>query len=114
SSMHSLFMLKVSPELMADPTQLQSAWEAAVPMRPYNLRYLDDIQATSYRFEQQAEVLFRSLSAVAIALALLGLYGMTSYAAIRRTKEIGIRKVLGASLPQLVRTLTSGIIGLVL
>jgi putative ABC transport system permease protein len=56
-----------------------------------------------YRGERRQAQLLTTFSALAVAIACLGLYGLASYSTTRRTKEIGIRKTLGASVPEIVR-----------
>jgi putative ABC transport system permease protein len=71
-----------------------------------------DFDAT-YRTEKRLGTLFISFSTLAILIACLGLFGLAAYAAEQRTKEIGIRKVLGASVSGLVRMLSMDFIKLV-
>ena len=63
---------------------------------------MDEDFATMYRSEERTGTLLKIFTAMAILVACLGLFGLASYAAEQRTKEIGIRKVLGASVPGIV------------
>lgn len=84
---------------------LEGIWSAFVPGQPFAYTFLDDEFARQYDAERRTRALFRLFSALAVAIAALGLFGLTAFAAQRRTKEIGVRKVLGASVPSLVKTL---------
>ncbi|HVU57292.1 MAG TPA: ABC transporter permease [Puia sp.] len=67
------------------------------PIRPFEYQFMDDNFDAMYRKETQTAQLFKSFAGVAILLSCLGLFGLAVFTAERRTKEIGIRKVLGAS-----------------
>ena len=69
---------------------------------PLEFRFLDDIYNQMYRGEQKLGILFGLFSIIAVSIACLGLFGMASHACERRTKEIGIRKVLGASISDIL------------
>jgi putative ABC transport system permease protein len=72
-------------------------WKAINPDMPYDYYFLNDALNTQYKAEQRMGILFRNFSILAIFIACLGLYGLTSISAEQKIKEIGIRKVLGAS-----------------
>jgi putative ABC transport system permease protein len=78
------------------------AWHTFAPDKPFVYTFLDDDFANMYSNEQRLGKIFISFSALAIIIACLGLFGLTAYTAEQRTKEIGIRKVLGASVPGIV------------
>ena len=71
------------------------------PGQPFNYSFMDDDFNNTYKSEQQTGKIFISFAILAIFIACLGLFGLVTYAAEQRTKEIGIRKVLGASVVQL-------------
>ena len=77
--------------------QLKKGWEAIFPQRIYQYAFLDDQLAVSYQMEQMILRGFTTFAALAILIACLGLIGLTTFSLTRRTKEIGIRKVLGAT-----------------
>ena len=85
---------------------LKSRWEALDPQRPFDYFFLDSSLDRQYRSEERVGSLSFYLSLLAIFLACLGLFGLTAYIAERRTKEIGIRKVLGASAAKIVQLLS--------
>jgi putative ABC transport system permease protein len=85
---------------------IQSTWSEVIPEMPLNYSFLDDSFDALYRTEHRLNTLITSFSILAIVIACLGLVGLSAYSAERRTKEIGIRKVLGASISQIVTLLT--------
>ena len=86
--------------------QLQEKWQSLVPERPFDYIFLDDRLKEVYQQEQELQKLASSFSLLAIFIGCLGLFGMSSFTATNRTKEIGIRKVLGASVSTIVRLLS--------
>ncbi len=93
---------------------LQAQWVEFDPSRPFDYFFLDESYDRQFQAEKNLGTLFTAFTALAILIACLGLYGMAAYAAQRRTKEIGIRKVLGASVPGLVLLLSRELIALCL
>ena len=75
---------------------VEETWKAVIPMEPVAHRFLEDMVAVQYAEESRQGGVFAAFSVLAIAIASLGLYGLASFSAERRTREIGIRKVLGA------------------
>jgi putative ABC transport system permease protein len=72
------------------------------PEFPFNLRFLDEDYDRLYRSEEQASVIFRYFATLAVLISCLGLFGLASFLAEQRTKEIGIRKVLGSSVQGII------------
>ncbi len=93
---------------------VEAAWKRLYPDLPFDSFFLDTVFDRLYRSEQRQRQLFGVLSALAVSIACLGLIGLAAYAAEKRTKEIGIRRVLGASTPGIVRLLTGDFIRWVL
>ncbi|MGB3619072.1 MAG: ABC transporter permease, partial [Catalinimonas sp.] len=89
-------------DLQASLNFLRADWAARVPDRPFDYWFLDDEFDQLYRQEQRLETVFSVFAGLAVLLASLGLIGLSAFTAARRTKEIGIRKVLGASVGGLV------------
>jgi putative ABC transport system permease protein len=85
---------------------IRTAVESFIPDRPFTYFFLDDAFNELYKTETKLGVLFRGFSALALILSCLGLYGLASFTIERRTKEVGIRKVLGATLPGVFFLLT--------
>jgi putative ABC transport system permease protein len=86
---------------------IKKTFSKFVPEYPFTYTFLDEDINTLYRGEKQTGRIIRTFSIIAILIACLGLFGLAAFAAQRRTKEIGIRKVLGATAPSLVLMLSS-------
>jgi len=99
--------LRISSENIAKQVDLiRSKWKEVVPLAPFDYFFLDESFDNQYRTEERLSRLFSNFSLLAIFIACLGLFGMACFSAEHRTKEIGIRKVLGASTSGLVVMLT--------
>ena len=85
---------------------LERTWQKLVPSESVQWEFLDDRFDALYRSEQRQAQMFGIFSAFAIFVATLGLFGLASFTTERRTKEIGIRKVMGASVKDIVMLLT--------
>ncbi|MDH4197808.1 MAG: ABC transporter permease, partial [Candidatus Aminicenantes bacterium] len=81
---------------------IENVWRRMEPAYPFRSNFLDDAFDLTYRAEIRMGRMFIGLTLVAVFVACLGLLGLASYTAERRTKEIGIRKVLGASVPNVL------------
>ena len=93
---------------------LREQWGSLVPNIPYEGFYQDELLANPMAISSNIRLVFLYVSGVAIAIAAMGLFALSSLIIVRRTKEIGIRKVLGASVPHLVRLLNHQIAGVLL
>lgn len=85
---------------------IQARWQEVYPTEPFTYSFVDDDIRALYEKEATLQTLIWLAAAVAIIISSLGLLGMVMLSAVARTKEIGIRKVLGASVDQLVRLLS--------
>jgi len=94
--------------------QIETKWKSMAAGLPFSYRFLDDSFNEMYRNEQRVGKLAISFAVLAIFIACLGLFGLATYMAEQRTKEIGIRKVLGASVGNVVNMLSKDFIILVL
>jgi putative ABC transport system permease protein len=94
-------------DIQAGLSSLKQIWEQAAPNRPFDYFFLDSDFDRFYRSEQRAGKIFGGFALLAVVIALFGLYGLATFTAEQRTKEVGIRKVMGASVPGLIRMLTS-------
>ena len=92
---------------------VRSVWQETFPDAPFVYTFLDDRIRDGYAAEQRARRLVSAGAALALFVALLGLIGLTGFSVRRRTKEIGIRKALGASIASVVGLLSSDIAKLV-
>jgi putative ABC transport system permease protein len=93
---------------------LAAEWERFAPDTPFAYSFLDARLGEQYRAERRLGDLFSVFAGLTIFIACLGLLGLAAHAAERRTKEIGVRKVLGASVPALVALLSKDFVRLVL
>jgi putative ABC transport system permease protein len=93
---------------------IQSIWRKVLPEYPFKYQFLDDHFNEVYRIDAQTAQIVGILAGLAILIACLGLFGLASFSAEKRTKEIGIRKILGASVRDVVVLLSKHFIGLVL
>jgi len=93
---------------------LETKWKDLVPYLPFEYHFLDEDYNRIYSSELRLGTVMNLFSGIAIVLACLGLFGLSSYAAKQRVKEIGIRKVLGASLTNLAVLLSANFIRLAL
>ena len=101
-------------DLTALMSKIENRWKELSPNQQFAYSFMDaDFNAT-YHTEQRVGTLFVSFSTLAIVIACLGLFGLAAYAAEQRTKEIGIRKVLGASVSGIVGMLSIDFIKLVI
>jgi putative ABC transport system permease protein len=85
---------------------VQSKWKTLVPQRPLTYYFLDQNFNKQYATEDRFGKLFMYFAVLAIMISCLGLLGLASYSTLQRTREIGIRKVLGASVPGIVNMLS--------
>jgi putative ABC transport system permease protein len=107
--------LKVKSENISTTIkEVGEVWSKLVPHRPFLYSFLDDDFNRQYQADFMFRKLFTSFSCLAIFIACLGLLGLATYTAEQRTKEIGIRKVMGADLKNIILLLSKDFIKLVL
>jgi putative ABC transport system permease protein len=85
---------------------LEKEWKKFLPYQPFEFSFLDERFADMYQAEQKIGRIFGVFAGLAIFIGCLGLFALAAFTAEQRTKEIGIRKVLGATAPNIVRLLT--------
>ncbi len=90
--------------------RIKKLYTAAAPDYPFEYTFLDDKFAKLYAAETKQESLLTIFSVIAIVIACLGLFGLASYTAIKRTKEIGVRKVLGSTVQNIVLLLSKDLL----
>lgn len=88
--------------LSATTAQIQKLWEKTYPEYAFTSHFADDTIENFYRQENQLSLLYKIFAGIAIFISCLGLYGLVSFMAAQKTKEVGIRKVLGASVGNIV------------
>src|SRR5258708_32370133 len=91
----------------------EAVWKETFPGNPFNYFFLNDYYNQQYKADQQFGNICSIFSGLAIFIACLGLFGLSSLTAIQRTKEIGIRKVLGASLISILKLISREFIFLI-
>jgi len=85
---------------------IEAKWKSNIPNRPFQYEFLDESFNKQYRSEERFGKLFFNFAVLAIFISCLGLLGLASYSTILRTREIGVRKVLGASVSSIVNLLS--------
>ena len=93
---------------------IHALWNSIYPQNPFDYFFMDDYFNAQYKNDEQFGKVFTVFSGLAIFIASLGLFGLTAYMTAMRTKEIGVRKVLGSSTFGLVRLLSANYLVLVL
>jgi len=83
-------------------SEIERTWNEFFPEFVYKPGYLDDTIKDFYKEENQLSLLYKIFAGIAIFISCLGLYGLVSFMAVQRTKEVGIRKVLGASVANII------------
>lgn len=103
----STMLVKISgAAIPATMAFLESKWKELIPHRPFEYHFLDEDYDKLYSAELRLGKVLNIFTAIAILLACLGLFGLSAYAIQQRTKEIGIRKVLGATVPNIITLLS--------
>ncbi len=87
-------------------TTMKTKWDAYNTGEPFTYSFMDDLYNKTYSAEQKTGTILNIFSILTIFVACLGLFGLATYTAEQRTKEIGIRKVLGASVTQVTQMLS--------
>jgi putative ABC transport system permease protein len=109
------FTAKVAPgDMSATLTQMENILHQVDPDHLFEYNFLDKQWALFYREDQRRQVIFLAVALMTILIACLGLFGLVTFAARQRTKEIGIRKVLGASISHVVLLLSKDFLQLVI
>src|SRR6185312_7610367 len=104
-------LVKISGEHLAQTISfLESKWKALVPDRPFEYHFLDEDYDKLYQSEIRLAEIMKVFTSIGILLACFGLFGLSSYSIQQRTKEIGIRKVLGASVSNITALLAKDFI----
>jgi putative ABC transport system permease protein len=100
-------------DLQQGIAHLETLWKKMLPGRPFEYQFMDDRYGRLYEAEQKEGTLFTIFSGLAIFIACLGLFGLATFNTMQRVKEIGIRKVLGASVPSILTLLSKEILILI-
>lgn len=106
--------LKVSTDnIISLIGSIEKEFKSMAAGKPFSYRFLDDSFNEMYRAEQRVGNLALAFSIIAIAIACLGLFGLATYMAQQRVKEIGVRKVMGATVPNIITMLSADFVKLV-
>ncbi len=109
------YHVKVSGQNLSETLAfIRTTYDEFFPGDLFKYRFVDELFNEQYKSDQQFGNVFNLFSALAIGIACLGLFGLAGYTAIQKTKEIGIRKVLGASVGDILNMLSREFIGLIL
>ena len=99
--------IKIHPGDMRNTlAAIEDSWRKVYPENVYEMSFIDETLATSYKQETQNYQIFQAFSFISIFICCIGLWGLISFVVVRKTKEIGIRKVLGASVSGIVLLLS--------
>ncbi|CCH51941.1 Macrolide export ATP-binding/permease protein macB [Fibrisoma limi BUZ 3] len=110
----TVFAVNVLPDRMPETiAHLRKQWESFFPERPFEYAFLDETLDNLYRTQEQQGQLLGLFAGLAIFISCLGLFGLVAYSTVQRTKEIGVRKVLGASVASIVTLLSTDFLKLV-
>jgi putative ABC transport system permease protein len=101
-------LLRVGPgNLSSVLKKIENVWHTSAPARPFNYSFLDEEYDSLYRTEQRLGTLMSLFCGTAVLVTCLGLLGLMAFVVSQRTKEIGIRKVLGASVLNITALLST-------
>jgi putative ABC transport system permease protein len=114
SSYRSLAIKLESKELVSTMKEIEKTFNATFPDYVYKADFIDDEITNYYHTEQVMGTLFKVFAGVVIFISFIGLFGLISFVATQRTREIAIRKVLGASNLELIKMLNSSFLWMVL
>lgn len=101
SQYNMLFVRLETDNLQKTLLAVEDEWKRIVPDRPFVFEFMDEEYDAMYRSEERLSNVFTVFAVLAIVIACLGLFGLVAFAVEKRNKEIGVRKVLGASVPSL-------------
>jgi putative ABC transport system permease protein len=100
---YRLINIKIQPQRAKETlAAIEKIWSKTYPDYIYEYQFLDDKIASFYKQETQLSQLYKAFTGIAVFISCLGLYGFVSFMTARRTKEVGIRKVLGASVINII------------
>jgi putative ABC transport system permease protein len=108
------FMVRIDgKDLQPTLGRLEMMWKQRIPDRPFTYHFLNEDYNKLYVGEQRSSALFTVAATLAILLACLGLFGLAAFTTVQRTKEIGIRRVLGANIANIIMLVTRNFLLLV-
>jgi putative ABC transport system permease protein len=110
---YRVISIKTAGNVTAAIAQVEKTWKKYLPEIPFEYRFLDERYARLYEAENRQGSIFTIFSCIAIFIACLGLFGLSSFTITQRIKEIGVRKVLGASIGSIVKLISLDFLALV-
>jgi putative ABC transport system permease protein len=114
-SSFSMLSIKLNPANVKNTiASIEKEFKTLIPNRPFSYYFLDEFFDRQYRNEERFGRLFMNFSILAIFISCLGLLGLASYSTMQRTREIGIRKVMGASVSNIINLLSKDFLKLVI
>jgi len=111
--LYTMFVRVNGSDMQATIGHISALWKARVPKRPFEYHFLNDDYNKLYIAEQKTASIFSVFAGLAIILACLGLFGLAAFTVVQRTKEIGIRKVMGAGTVNIINLLCKEFLQLV-
>jgi len=102
---NKVFIKVSSHDITTTLKYIERTWKKFVPDYPFEFQFLDDAYNRLYRSEMRTGIVINAFTFLAILITAMGLFGLASFSAEKRKKEIGIRKVVGASVPQVIKLL---------
>ncbi len=116
TSLYSMACIRIETgyNLGVAAKEIEARWTKTFPDEVFNLRFQDEQVKSFYKSEEQLMTIFRIFSAIAVIISCLGIWGLASFDTLQRVKEISIRKVLGASVNNILKLLSSQFLRLVI
>ncbi len=112
---NTTFLIKTAPGKIKEAEQaVEAVWKKFYPSEPFAASFVDEEFEKLYRADNKTSILIWSFSIIAIFISCLGLFGLAAFTAERRNKEIGIRKILGANITNIVTLLSREFVYMVL
>ncbi|MEQ9424697.1 MAG: ABC transporter permease [Cyclobacteriaceae bacterium] len=104
---------RITGNIRETMAEIENIWFDIFPNTPFEYIFLDDKFDIAYKSDRTFGQIFSIFAVLAIVIACLGLFGLSSFIAVQKTKEIGVRKVLGATVPSILFLLSSGFLQLI-
>jgi putative ABC transport system permease protein len=99
----NFIIVKIKPgEIKESMKSIEKSWDAVMPGFPFDYRFVDQDFDQMYKTEEQMAMLMQSFALISIIIACVGLFGLAGFTTVQKTKEIGIRKVMGASVSSIL------------
>jgi len=105
--------IRMDGNISTNIEMLKKTWEAVVPNQEFEFSFLDESINSQYETEQRSETIVKIASGLSVFIACIGLFGLVALAVARRTKEIGIRKILGASVGNILYLISKEFVKLI-